>query len=216
MTSTLPGLLCWPQEHLTMVTATRPRARRATPDWKERRLTLDEFLALPEEKPALEFEDGKATQKVSPKARHSGLQTDLAERFNRLARRRKLARAFAELRVTLEGQSYVPDISVFRWERIPRLSDGTLVDDVLIPPDITVEIVSPGQRVNALVRRCLRYVGLGVQIALLVDPDDESVVLFRRDTAAVALRGPDPIELDEVLPGFKLTVAELFKSLRMV
>ena len=37
------------------------------------RMTLTEFLALPEEKPALEYENGEVTQKVSPKGRHSAL-----------------------------------------------------------------------------------------------------------------------------------------------
>ena len=32
----------------------------------EQRITLEEFLQLPEEKPALEFEDGMVTQKVPP------------------------------------------------------------------------------------------------------------------------------------------------------
>jgi Uma2 family endonuclease len=38
------------------------------------RLTLDEFLKLPEEEPALEYVNGVVSQKVSPKGRHSSLQ----------------------------------------------------------------------------------------------------------------------------------------------
>jgi hypothetical protein len=34
-------------------------------------LTLDEFLALPERKPALESADGMVTRKTAPKGRHS-------------------------------------------------------------------------------------------------------------------------------------------------
>lgn len=47
-------------------------------------LTLEEFLKLPEE-PAPEFEDGKITQKVAPKAHHSILQAELIERLNHFA-----------------------------------------------------------------------------------------------------------------------------------
>lgn len=46
------------------------------------RISLDVFLALPERKPALEFEDGRVTPKVSPKARHSTLQKRLSEWFD--------------------------------------------------------------------------------------------------------------------------------------
>ena len=77
-------------------------------------LTIDEFLQLPEAEPALEFEEGRIIQKVSPKGQHSSLQSELVELFNRFARPRKLALAFPELRTSFAGRSYVPDIAVYR------------------------------------------------------------------------------------------------------
>jgi Uma2 family endonuclease len=189
-------------------------ARQGRATWKDRRLTLDAFLALPEAEPALEFEEGMVTQKASPKARHSTLQGAFAESVNRRFRRRKVAYAFVELRTTFGGRSFVPDVSVYRWERIPRAPDGEVADDFFVEPDVAVEVVSPKQSVNALVRRCLRYTSLGVRVALLVDPADRSVVVFRPGADAVALRGVDRIDLDDVLPGFRPAVNDLFKSLR--
>jgi Uma2 family endonuclease len=63
------------------------------------------------------------------------------------------------------------------------------------------------------VRRCLWCIEQGSQVALLVDPSDESVLVFRPDQSAVALRGDDRIDLDVVLPGFELTAKQLFDSL---
>src|SRR4051794_7783917 len=97
------------------------------------RMPLEEFLALPEEKPALEFEDGVVTQKVAPKGRHSTLQYRIAERFNHYAEPRKLAFAFPELRTTYAGASPVPDVAVYRWDRIPLDANGEVVDDFLEP-----------------------------------------------------------------------------------
>ena len=48
----------------------------------QRRLTLAEFLELPEQKPALEYETGAVKQKVSPKAPHSRLQFWLCRLFD--------------------------------------------------------------------------------------------------------------------------------------
>ena len=76
----------------------------------EQRLTLEEFLKLPEEKPALEFIDGMVTQKVSPQGIHSTLQARVIERINRFAEPLRLAFAFPELRATFGGFSPVPDI----------------------------------------------------------------------------------------------------------
>jgi Uma2 family endonuclease len=178
------------------------------------RLTLEEFLRLPEEEPSLEYDDGAVTPKVSPKGHHSALQTELIKQLDQSGLPRKLARAFAELRVTFGGASFVPDVSVYRWSRIPVEAGGRLADDFLQPPDIAVEIVSPGQSVNALNRRCLWYVEHGVQVALLVDPVDESVLAFRPGGSVNAWRGSEWIDLSEVLPDFALAVDQLFASLR--
>jgi Uma2 family endonuclease len=180
----------------------------------ERRLTLEEFLALPERKPALEFEDGVVTRKVTPKMRHSALQAYLIVSIDAFAMPRRLARAFPELRTTFAGVSRVPDVAVFVWERIQTDAAGKLVDDVFEPPDIAIEIVSPKQGVNTLVRRCLWYVQNGVRMALLVDPNDESVIVFRPSAPALALRGADVIDFGEVIPGFELAVEELFGALQ--
>lgn len=178
-------------------------------------LTLEEFLDLPEEKPALEFEEGGVTQKVSPQGPHSVLQGVAIERINAFARRRKLALAFPELRITYAGRSYVPDVSVFRWQRIPRTSRGTVVQRFVEPPDIVIEIISPGQTRRALLSRCAWYVANGVQVALLLDPDDETVTVVRPNAMPVVLRGSEPIGLDEVIEGLDLTPADLFASLRL-
>jgi len=120
----------------------------------KQRLTLEEFLALPEEKPALEYLDGVVTQKVSPERGHSEFQYVIPERINAFAYPRKLAFAFPELRTTLGGASFVPDVAVYRWDRIPRTRTARGTIDVSTPPDIAIEIASPGQGCRALLDRC--------------------------------------------------------------
>lgn len=181
----------------------------------QKHLTLEEFLKLPEEEPALEFEDGRVIQKASPKGRHSRLQARLSDLINRFGEPGKIAAAFPELRTTFAGRSYVPDVAVYRWDRIPVDEAGQVANDFFAPPDIAVEIVSPEQSVNALVRRCLWYVANGVQVALLVDPADQSVLAFRPDQVPRAVRGTDRLDLSDVLPGFQLVGQDLFAALKM-
>lgn len=180
-----------------------------------RRLTLEEFLHLPERKPALEFVEGEVTQKVSPKGEHSSLQYAIADVFNRHERRLKIARAFPELRVRFAGAAPVPDVSVYRWERIPRTPSGRVASDFTSAPDIAMEIVSLGQSVKRLARRCRWYVANGVHVALLVDPTDESIILFRPDAEPRTLRGTDVIDVSDLVPGLTLTVAAVFATLTL-
>jgi Uma2 family endonuclease len=179
------------------------------------RMTLEQFLELPEEKPALELIDGVVVQKVAPQWEHSLLQPSLAELINRFARPRRLAVAATELRASYGRDSLVPDVAVYRWERIPRNERGEVVSDPPETADIAVEIASPSQRVRDLVEKCRRYIANGTSIALVVDSETRVVVRLGSDGRAETLRGDDRIELEAVLPGFRLTVQELFATLRL-
>ena len=179
----------------------------------ERTLTLEEFLALPEEEPALEFWDGVVRQKVSPRNQHGRMQAKLAEFLNGIAEPVGFGSAFTETRFKADRGSPVPDVSFYARERIPLLPNGRVSNERLGPPDLAIEIVSPEQSVSVLVSKCLWYAENGVRATLLVVPDDEMVFAFRPDTPLRALRGTDRIDLDDVLPGFELTVAGLFDLL---
>jgi Uma2 family endonuclease len=152
---------------------------------------------------------------MSPKGHHSRLQYSLAAWINQKCEIDRTACAFPELRTTFNGRSYVPDVAVYCWDRLPRDADGNLANDFLEPPDVVIEIVSPGQSVTSLTRKCIWYVENGVQVALLVDPIDRSVVAFRPDALPLALQGDEVIELPELLPDLRLTVSDLFQSLSM-
>jgi len=178
-------------------------------------LTLKQFLELPETKPALEYVDGMVRQKVAPKLPHSRLQSKLAEGFNRFAEPRKLAVAFTELRTSYSGRSYVPDATVYAWARVPVDASGILLEDCFEPPDIAIEILSPGQNATELARRCGWYVEHGVRIALLIEPRRQRVRDFRPGRPARTLGVTDSIDFTEILPGFHWPVGDLFALLRL-
>ncbi len=78
------------------------------------RMTLEEFLTLPEEEPALEYVDGEVVQKVPPMTWHSELQIEFAGQMRSFVRPRRLAHVLPEHRGTYGGRSTVPDIAVYR------------------------------------------------------------------------------------------------------
>src|SRR4028119_2315548 len=82
------------------------------------RLTLEQFLKLPETKPASEYIEGEIIQKPMPKTKHSRLQGRFLRVINEVVEEAKIADAFPELRCTFGGRSIVPDIAVLLWEQI--------------------------------------------------------------------------------------------------
>jgi Uma2 family endonuclease len=142
------------------------------------------------------------------------LQFKLCQRFDTFAEPRRLGLAVPEVRTTFGGSSVVPDVSFYTWDQLPLDRNGELLDESPHAPAITIEVTSPGQSIRTLVERCQWYVEQGVRVSLLVQLRRRIVTAFRAGVAPRELRGQDRIDLDEVLPGFELTVAELFNALR--
>ena len=180
----------------------------------QRKLTLERFLELPEAEPALELHKGVVTQKTSPKGPHGKLQWWLARWFEELTQPSGLTSAVTETRATFAGESLVPDVIVYRADRVPLDQHGDIAEDFYEAPDVAVEIASPGQTLKTLVDRCRWYVEHGVSAALLVHPRNRWVRNFRPGAETQPLRGSDRIDLGDVLPGFTLAVDDLLRVLR--
>jgi Uma2 family endonuclease len=182
-----------------------------------RSLTLDEFLLQPEEQPALEYERGVITQKMSPMGKHGTLEGELYFRFRMHQYPRIVIRSLIETRVTWpdEGISYVPDVIAYRVGRVPTDADREVADRIVVPPDVAVEIASPGQVLEDQFDRCRWYVAHGVQVSLLAHPRRRAVWVFRPDSEIGPLVGDALVDLGDVFEGFAFVVAELFDALRV-
>lgn len=143
-----------------------------------RSVTLEEFLQLPETEPASEYINGKIIQKPMPKGRHSRLQGKLCSVINQVTEEPKIAYAFPELRCTFGGRSIIPDVAIFQWQRIPFNAEGQVPDDFRLPPDWTIEILSPEQMPNKVIGNILHCLSYGCRLGWFVDPDDASVLTF--------------------------------------
>src|SRR5262245_19488825 len=128
-------------------------------------LTLEAFLELPEEKPALEYGAGMVTQKVTPQYEHSALQAQIIWCLRRELGPDSPVRVLPEMRASYSGRSYVPDISVYQREQLPRRVRGRRVGQVRVPPDLAIEILSPDQTLRELEQKCRWYVDHGALVA---------------------------------------------------
>jgi Uma2 family endonuclease len=178
------------------------------------RLTLEEFMKLPETQPASEYIDGEVIQKPMPKTKHSRLQGRFLRAINELVEEPKIAYAFPELRCTFDGRSIVPDVAVLLWEQIQFDGDGEPVDDVLIAPYWTIEILSPQQRSNRVTRKIIHCLQHGCQLGWLIDPDDRSILVFFPDRQPQFCEGSDIVPVPEMIP-LSITAEQIFSWLRM-
>lgn len=178
------------------------------------RLTLEDFLKLPETKPASEYIEGEILQKPMPKIKHSRLQGRFMRAINEVAEEPKIAYAFPELRCTFDGRSIVPDIAVLLWEQIEFDESGEPVNDVLIAPYWTIEILSPQQSSNRVTRKIIHCLKHGCQLGLLIDPDDRSILAFLPNQQPQFCEGGDRVPVPENIP-LNLTAEQVFGWLKM-
>jgi Uma2 family endonuclease len=143
------------------------------------KLSLADFLNLPETKPASEYINGQIYQKPMPKGKHSAIQTFLPPAINQVAIPQRIARAFPELRCTFGGRSIVPDITVFSWQRIPVDANGEIENTFEIYPDWTIEILSPEQSPTRVIDNILFCLDRGTELGWLIDPKEKLVMIFK-------------------------------------
>ena len=177
-------------------------------------ITLEEFLKLPETKPACEFIDGEIVQKPMPQGKHSTVQLDLGSAINLALKPKKIARAYSELRCNFGDRSVIPDISVFTWERIPRDKDGKVSNLFETAPNWVIEILSPDQNQTKVIRNILYCLDHGTEMGWLLDPDEELLFVYFSDrTIAVFENKSDRLPMPSFAASFQLTMGELFSWL---
>ena len=177
-------------------------------------LTLEEFLELPETKPASEFINGEVIQKPMPQGEHSTLQGELCNHINQVTKSAKIAYAFPELRCSFGSNVIVPDVAVFRWHRIPRQPSGRIANRFNLQPDWAIEILSPDQSHAKLLAKLLFCSEQGTELGWLIDPAEASVLVVLTDQRVQILSGNASLPILQGIP-LSLTVDQVFNWLSL-
>ena len=99
-----------------------------------------------------------------------------------------------------------PDVSFVRAARLrqsPRYF-GELV------PDLVVEIKSQSDRIKPIESKVLKFIELGAIVGILIDPDEETVTIYRSTGEPTVLGNGDILTVAELFPGWELPVSELW------
>lgn len=182
----------------------------------QQHLSLEEFLKLPETKPASEYINGEIIQKPMPQGKHSRLQGKSVTVINAKVENPKIAYAFPELRCTFGGRSIVPDVTVFAWNRIPIDQQGDIENVFRTYPDWTIEILSPDQNSTKVMGKILHCLEYGTRLGWLIDPEQKSVIVFPAQQQPQFFDTPEQIlpVLDLILE-LQITLKDLFNWLKM-
>ena len=174
------------------------------------RLTLDEFLALPETEPGSELIDGEVVQKEMPNIAHMLVQQLLAWVVGVYVRDNRLGITGSEGRCIFGPpggeRPYLPD---FLFVAAEHLAGIDLRGPLLRAPDLAVEILSPDDRPDRVAAKVAFYLLHGVRLVWLIDPETRAVTVLTPDGGSARLSEDDTLSGGDVLPGFAVTVREI-------
>jgi len=173
-------------------------------------LTLEDFLKLPEFKPPLEYIEGRVIQKVSPNRPHGVLQSVFGAHLLNFVMTQKIGMIYSDTRCSFGGISYIPDLSFIARGRIPRDRQGELSSEIHFAPDLAIEILSPGQTVKQISKKIRFGIQHGVRLGWLLHPVEKQVYVLRPRRRVEILKGGAILTGEDILPGYLLSLKELF------
>ncbi|MEO8495695.1 MAG: Uma2 family endonuclease [Planctomycetota bacterium] len=102
------------------------------------------------------------------------------------------------------------DVALFSLDVLRRQTDETRL--VVGVPILAVEILSPNDKHEEIREKIVEYLRTGVRLVWEVDPDFQTVRIYRRDQEPVMFNRKQLLSASDVLPGFEVAVADLFPN----
>ena len=101
-----------------------------------------------------------------------------------------------------------PDLSLY--------DDGESADDMerkysADPTLLTVDVLSPGDRISRVIKKAVQLVARGVALVWVVDPEEREVIVYRKDCEPEFYGADAELTFDTELPGFRCRVSEFFR-----
>jgi Uma2 family endonuclease len=177
-----------------------------------RLITAEEFFAMPSSR-RQELVRGEVVDVMPPGRKHGKLALKIGKRIDNWIEQGGGGEAGVESGFIIARDPDLvrsPDISYVRAERLPEgeVSEGFW----RIPPDLAVEIVSPGDTADEVREKVREYLDAGTAAVWVVYPRSREVIVHTPDGLARAFGPEATLVSPDLLPGFSCPVQELFAA----
>jgi Uma2 family endonuclease len=80
------------------------------------------------------------------------------------------------------------------------------------PPDVAIEVLSPSESGPQARKKVAEWLGSGAKQVWSINPKNETVTIYRLSGETTTFTDEETVEADDVLPGFRIAVKEIFKQ----
>ena len=179
---------------------------------KAKLMTAEELLEMPDDGFRYELVRGELVK--MPPAGHmsSFLELRVGARLLAFVEANGLGRAYSSnggFRLDSDPDTVLaPDASFVRQERVDVVGDG----DGFFPgpPDLAIEVISPSDRYTEVEAKVEEWFNAGTLMVVVVNPRNRTVRVYRSLVDSDLLTETDTLEGGDVVPGWRLPVADIF------
>ncbi len=170
------------------------------------RMTAGEFLAIGETEERLQLIDGVVVMSPRPTGRHQNSIRLIQQQLERYLLTNPGAIYFVEVDLKLSDRKvYTPDLACYRAGR-----DVGIPDRLTLPPDLIIEVLSPGNKAFDLTKKKDDYESFGIGEYWAFDPADGRLRVYTREGDSLLERAVrDESVPSAALPDFTLDLRPL-------
>lgn len=176
-------------------------------------MTAEELMQLPDDDLRHELINGELITMPLPGLPHGRIEARLGAPLAQFVWDHDLGEVYfgdGGFQLTRNPDTVVgPDISFISKERLERAGDVEGYWEG--PPDLAVEIFSPGYRPGKISTRISRLFSFGTKQVWIVDLNHSTVAVYRSESDVKTFSGSDYLEAQDLLPGFRISLERIFK-----
>ena len=180
---------------------------------RDREMTVEDLYVMPDDGFNYELQAGMLVSEPAPGFRHGHVVAAIAELLRAHVKKQRLG-------VVLAGDSGFilarkpdtvrgPDVAFVSRERFERSGDP--VRAFAGAPDLAVEVLSPSNTPAAMHAKVADYLAAGTRCVWVVDPEAQTVTVYASLLSPHRLGEDEMLDGDDVVPGFRVRVGELFE-----
>lgn len=105
-----------------------------------------------------------------------------------------------------------PDVAFVRYGRFP--DEQLPLGHAHLVPDLAAEVISPNDTYEDVDEKIEEYLRAGVRLVWVISPRNHSIRIYRANGSSHSLRENDELDGEDVVPGFRCLVRDLFPQPR--
>jgi Uma2 family endonuclease len=175
-------------------------------------VTADELLAMPDDGWRYELVKGELIRIAPAGFQHGEVAMNIGAPLHEYVKRNNLGRVYAAETGFILTQDpdtvRAPDAAFIRRDRVEKVR--RVKGYGIGPPDLAVEVVSPGDTVREVTAKAAEWLEAGARMVWVVSPKLRTVTIYRSLTDIAVITEKDTLDGGDVVPGFQIPVAEIF------